>query len=190
MNYYSVFYWLTVADGVKKCFDVFSNIFSWFAVLAFLTIVVSMIGKACVVSSNRLKNENEDKTDSDWRAWEAARKIAMTGFYIMLPLCIITWIGYVATPTKKDCLLIVAGGAVGNFITTDSSSKALPADVTQFLHLSLKNEIKSLGEEAKKEISAPIGLQTPKDKFLDKMKELTKEEIIEYMKNDSTVIAK
>lgn len=190
MDFYEIFYALTVSDGVKKCFDVFSNIFSWFTVLSFLIIIATMIGKATTVSSNNLKNENEDKTDSDWRAWETARKVAMTGFFTFLPLCIITWIGYVATPTKKDCLLIIAGGAVGNFIVSDSSSKQLPSDVTQFLHLSLKNEIKDLGEAAKKEISVQLGTQTPKDKLIDKVKELSKEQLIEYLKSDSTVLSK
>lgn len=33
MNYYSVFYWLTVADGVKSVFDTFSNIFTFLSVI-------------------------------------------------------------------------------------------------------------------------------------------------------------
>ena len=179
MNYYYVFYGISVADGIKNVFDTFSNIFT------FLT-VISLIAYAIVIGITIDPSVKGGERESAL-VW---RKFIGRTFWFSIVVCIITWLGYVATPTKKDCLLIVAGGAVGNFITTDSSSKQLPSDITQFLHLSLKNEIKELGEEAKKEITTQLGIQTPKDKLIDKVKELSKEQIIEYLKNDSTITTK
>lgn len=181
-NYYNVFYWLTVSDGVKLFFDESSNIFTVGSIVALIGLVIcSLFRASCATTS-----EEEDKKNDSVRSWEIARKYFSRIFYTLLPLAIICWMGYVLTPTKKDCLMIVAGGAVGNFIQSDSSSKALPADVTKFLHLSLKKEISSLGEDVKREFD----MQTPKEKLMDKVKELSKEQLIEYLKVDSTITVK
>jgi hypothetical protein len=182
-NYYDVFYWMSVSDGVKHFFDIASNIFTGASIISLGILIITTFFKANSVYASNTKTEEEDKLHPDVRAWEMARKYCARLFYISLPLCIIFWMGYVLTPTKKDCLMIVAGGAVGNFITTDSSSKALPADVTKFLHLSLKKEISSLGDDVKREFD----IQTPKEKLMDKVKELTKEQLIDYIKADSTI---
>jgi hypothetical protein len=184
MNYYKIFYWLSVSDGVKGFFNATSTIFTWMAVLSFVAYVITSFGRASAISENRLKSEEEDKKDSDLRSWELGRKYARNLLYPMLILCLITWTGYVFTPTKKDCLLIIAGGAVGNFITTDSSAKELPSDVTKFLHMSLQNEIKDLSAETKKE----LGIETQKDKLLEKVKQLSKDELIKYLSNDTVTV--
>lgn len=183
MNWYSVFYWLAVSDNVKKFFDTTSNIFSWFTVLLFIVVVISSISKGVTLSSESLKTPEEDIKNPELRAWEAIRKYSIRLFYPMLVLALISWFGYMAVPTKKDCLMIIAGGAVGTFITTDSSAKALPADMTSYLHLALQKEIKDLGAETR----AELGLQTPKEKFLEKAKNLTKDELMELFLNDSTL---
>lgn len=67
-------------------------------------------------------------------------------------------------------------------MTTDSSAKEIPSDITKFLHMSLKNEINDLNSDTKKE----LGVQTPKEKLLDNIKNLSKEQIIEYIKTDTT----
>lgn len=174
---------MTVSDSVKKFFDTSSNLFTFAAVLSFIAFIICTIGCAIMISQNHLKNENEDKEDADLRSWTVVRKYSLRTFYLMLPLSLITWFGYMATPTKTDCLLIVAGGAVGNFITTDSSAKQLPADVTKFLHISLQNQMKDLSADVKR----TLGAQTPKEKLLDKVKSLSKEELINYLQNDSTL---
>jgi len=177
MNYYSVFYWLTVADGVKEVFDTFSNIFT------FLT-VISLIAYAIVAGvSIDAKMKGQDSDYKDCLLW---RRFVGNFYWMCQIICIITWLGYVFTPTKKDCLLIVAGGAVGNFITTDTSAKALPADVTKFLHLSLNKEIEDLSKDIKQDVRKELGVQSPKEKLLDGIEKMTKEQIIEYIKNDST----
>ncbi|MFZ4631682.1 MAG: hypothetical protein ACOYL8_00570 [Patescibacteria group bacterium] len=184
MNWYSIFYWLTVADSVKNFFDSVSNIFTFFAVVFFIILIIASIGKAVTPAVNNDKDDEEEKTDSEVRSWEKVRIYSQKFFYPFLAVALITWFGYVLTPTKKDCLLIVAGGSVGNFISSDSTAKQLPGDVTKFLHLSLKKEISELSADGRKE----IGIQTPKEKLLDKAVNMSKEELINYLKSDSTRI--
>lgn len=183
MNYYSVFYWLTVSDSVKKCFDYFSSTFTLFAILSFIALIITIVGKSVTVSNEKLTDAAKDSTNPDLRAWETARKLSARIFYPMLILCVITWFGFVLTPTKKDCLLIIAGGAVGNFITSDSSAKQLPSDVTKFLHMSLQEQMKDLSSDVKKE----LGVQSPKEKLIDDVKNMTKEEIIKRLETDTTI---
>ncbi len=177
MNFYSVFYWLTVADGVKQVFDVFSNVFTWFT-------VISLVAFAIIVGCTIEHSGN--KEGEDYKSYVVWRKFMGRIYWTSQVICIITWLGYVLTPTKKDCMLIVAGGAVGNFITTDTSSRAIPADITKFLHLSLNKEIDDLQKEVKTDIRKELGVQTEKDKFIEKASKLTKDQLIEYLKNDST----
>lgn len=179
MDWYSIFYWITVADGVKSVFDTFSNIFT------FLT-VASLIAYAIIIGitiDNKIENKNEEYIDSV--RWG---KFAGRFYWFCQIICIVTWLGYVFTPTKKDCLMIVAGGVVGNFITTDSASKEIPSDITKFLHLSLNKEIEELSNETKQDIKKELGIESPKDKLIENVKYLTKEQIIEYLKNDTTLL--
>ena len=184
---YSVFYWLTRADSVKQFFDTSSNIFTVLAVIAFIGYIVCSIAKAIQASENNIKDDAEEKTDADVRSWETSRKFFSKFAYTMLPFAIVFWLGYVFTPTKKECLLIVAGGAVGNFITSDSSARALPADITKFLHLSINKEIEDLSAETKEDIKGELGIKSPKDKLIDNIKDLSKEQILEYFKKDTTI---
>lgn len=184
---YSVFYWLTRADSVKDFFDTTSNIFTWLCIISGIIYVILSVMNAVTISENKLKNEGEEKTDPDFRAVQIGRKYLARLFYTMLPLALITWTCWVFTPTKKDCMLIVAGGAVGNFITSDSSARSIPADITKFLHLSLNKEIDDLSKETQQDIKKELGIQTPKEKLLDKVANLTKDEIINYIKNDTTI---
>jgi hypothetical protein len=179
MNYYYVFYGISVADGVKNVFDTFSNIFTLLTVISLIAFVV-VVG----VTTNE-KLGTEDKASAlNWR------KFIGRTFWFSITVCIITWLGYVATPSKKDCLLIVAGGAVGNFITSDTSAKAIPSDITSFLHLSLKEEMKAIGSDVKDEVVSNVkkqlDIQTPQDKFVEKLKTMSKEEIIHYLQ-DTTI---
>ena len=182
INWYKVFYWMTAADAFKTVAGVI-------AVIGIIATVISTIGY--FTSSNAAATEVRDgdptdktqqsSNDNEWAIWLRAWKRTFT---IVLPMTIIFGVLWALIPTKKDCLLIVAGGSVGTFISTDSSSKALPADVTKYLHLKLNAEIQELGTEAKKE----LGLQTKKDEFIDKVKDLTKEELIDYLKKDTSIL--
>lgn len=175
MNYYNIFYWLTVSDGVKRFFDVTSDIFTVITIFSGIVYIILAIGMAV----------DTDKTNKDIPSYTKLFKI-YTGrlMYPALFLCLITWVGYVATPSKKDCILIVAGGAIGNFLTSDSSAKQIPADAARFLHVSLQNEIKSAGMDLKHD----LGIQTAKEKFLDKAKNMSKEELINLIQGDTNLI--
>lgn len=177
MNWYNTFYWITRADSVKDFFDTASNIFTWLAVIAFIVMVICSIGSGVQISESNSKNEEEDKTDSDIRAWQKTRRYISYLFYPFLILSLITWAGYVFTPTKKDALLIVAGGGAMEFLTTDSSAKKLPSEAMNFV----VTELKSMAEEAK----VDLGIATQKDKILEEAKKMTTEQVLERMKIDS-----
>ena len=183
MNWYSVFYWLTVADGVKRFFDVASSWFMFFTIVFFIILIITVIGKAITISQNKVENKEDEGKDADVRAWNLVRSYSSKLFFAFLVLMTVTWLGYVATPSKKDCLMIIAGGAVGNFVTSDSSAKQIPHDIATFLHMSLQKEVASLDVETRKE----LGMATPKEKFLDKVKNMTKEQLVEYLKSDTTL---
>lgn len=182
MNWYQVFYWLSRADDVKSFFDVTSNIFCFFTVIFFIIVIITNIGKSIQISEDRVSDKEAEETEPDIRAWNVAKEYSTKLFYPFLIIMLITWTLYVMIPSKKDCLLIIAGGSVGNFITTDSSSRQIPADVSKFLHLSLQKQIVDLNSETR----AELGVQTPRQKMIDKLKGLTKDEIIKYLQEDTT----
>lgn len=182
-DFYSTFYWLTVADGVKNVFDTFSNFFTFFTIIGLLAFVITVGISIDIKSSNSNYNDNKDYKDA--LLW---RKLFWRFYIFSQIICIITWLGYVFTPTKKDCLLIVAGGSVGNFIVNDSSAKSIPSDITRFLHLSLNKEIDNLSKDAETNIRKELGVETPKEKFINGIEKMTKEQIIDYLKNDSITL--
>lgn len=164
MNWYKIFYWLTVADSFKTAVGVVSIVAG---ILMVVLTVVLLIGSAA--------------EDVKYVDWQPITKRLYKGSAFLFFFFGLIWI---ITPTKTDCLLIIAGGSVGNFITSDSSSKAIPHDISKFLHMGLQKQISDLSDEAKRE----LGMQTPKEKLIDKVKDLSKEQLIEYLKSDTTLI--
>lgn len=179
MNWYKIFYWITVADSVKSLFNTFGVILTIISIITLIVMVVMMINLGDYQSNNRV-GKDEEKSMKYWLT--AFRRLFIWSFVISM-FC---WAGFVFTPSKKDCLLIVAGGSVGTFIQSDSSSQQIPGDITRFLHLSLQKEISDLGDETKKE----LGVQTPKERLIDNVEEMTKEEIINFLKEDTTISIK
>lgn len=187
-NWYSLFYWLTVADSVKHFFDVTSNLFTTVSVFAFIAYVASRIGAAIQVSANHVTNE-EEKTDADVRAWGYLKQYSGGVFWPSLALALFTWIGYVATPSKKDCFIIIAGGAVGNFLQSDSTAKQLPHDVSNFLHTYLQKEMKDLNVDFSKELGINTSARQKKIQTLKaQFKNLTADQILEKLEADTTLI--
>jgi hypothetical protein len=185
VNWYKIFYFMALSDGIKSFFDTTSNIFTVSAVISFILLLVTSIGRSYVISENRLQTTEEEKKDADTRSWEFARKHSSRIFWVALSLAIFTWLGYVLVPTKKECLFIVAGGAAASFVSSDSSVKALPADLTKYVHLSLKEKISELTDDDRKEIGLTTKEDSVKNNLIDKVKELTKDEIIEQIKKGS-----
>lgn len=178
MNWYNIFYWVTRADSVKSFFDRTSDIFSWISVFLFITVVIMSAFAKSMISDNNLKTEEEEKTDPDYRGWVKMRKYFATLFYVNLVLCLITWAGYVFTPTKKETLLIIAGGGTMQFLTTDSAAKQIPHELSTFV----VTELKSMAKEAK----VDLGISSQKDKILEEAKQMTSAQVLERIKTDTT----
>lgn len=157
MSWYSIFYWLTVADGVKQFFDTVSSIFT----VASVIMVIALI----VVSSISVDNTTpESERESADNFLPTVRKFTK----MCISICLVTWALYVFLPTKKDALLIVAGGAVGTFITKDTAAKQIPSEVMTLLRDKLRSEIKEIHIT---------------DQIKDSLASKTKEELIEMVKN-------
>lgn len=165
MNWYTIFYWLTVADNFKAFFVTF--------------IVITMAGAIIAGLCWMMGREESDWTNLS-NMGRAGKKI----FLYFFPFVILFWFLYLFTPSKSDTLLIIAGGSVGNFITSDSNSMAIPADITKFLRIKLQEQILDANDEVKRQFN----IQTPKERLIDKAKQMTKEELILYLQNDTTLI--
>jgi len=162
MSWYKIFYWVTIADSVKHFFDVFSDIFTTFAIISLIVYVI-VFGMRVDAKKNYNTKEEDLASMNFW-----VRRVG-TFFWMSMILCVITWFGYVVTPTKKDALVIIAGGAVGTFITSDSSAKQIPYEMTLLLREKLKSEIQELKAPSVNDIA-------------DTLKDKTKEELIELLK--------
>jgi hypothetical protein len=93
------------------------------------------------------------------------------------PFMILFWSLYIFTPNKKDALLIVAGGQTLNFLTTDSASKQIPKELSNFVVTELKN----MASDAKVELN----IQNQKEKILEEAKTMSSTELITKMASDS-----
>ena len=154
MNYTKLFYWLTVADNAKYFFGWVVLIFT---VIALISTVAYFI---CI-----------DSTDDD------SQRMARKWMWWSYPFMILFWSLYIFTPNKKDALLIVAGGQTLNFLTTDSASKQIPKELSNFVVTELKN----MASDAKVELN----IQNQKEKILEEAKTMSSAELITKMASDS-----
>jgi hypothetical protein len=155
MNYTELFYWLTVADNAKTMFVVGIVIFTAVAVIS--TIL------------NFICRGDGDDTNAD---------VARKWMWWSYPFVFLFWSLYIFTPSKKDALLIVAGGQTMNFLTTDSTAKQIPHELSNFVVTELKN----MASEAK----VDLNIKDQKEKILDEAKNMSAKELMEKMKVDST----
>lgn len=158
MNWYSVFYWISVADNVTEFLGAIAVIFTIFFILSVIGYFTSNYSKA----EHAYNQESSDY--KEWTVWNTAWKKA---FQWSLIIGLITGSCWVFVPTKKDCLLIVTGGAVGNFITSDSSARAIPSEAMTLLRDKIRQEIT--------EMKNPLSTK--------KIEDMTKEELIELLKS-------
>lgn len=151
MDYTKLFYWLVVADNARTLFGVFTTIF---------TIVTFIAAMAYFLTSD---DEEAQRMSRKWLWWST-------------PFCMLFWTFMIFTPSKRDSLLIIAGGQTLNFLTTDESAKQIPSELSGFILTELKN----MAAEAQVE----LGIKDQKQKILDEAKNMTREEIIERIKTD------
>lgn len=153
MNYMKLFYWLTVADNAKTFFVVFVGLFTFMSVVATICYFVTS------------GDSNDQRMSRKWMWW-------------CYPFMIFFWSLFIFTPSKRDALIIVAGGSTLNYLTTDSTTKQIPKELSNFV----LTEIKNMAAEAKVELQS--GYQ--KEKILEEAKNMTGNQIIEKMRVDST----
>lgn len=161
MNWYKLFYWLTVADNAKTMFIVFTVIFTLIAVITTIA-YFSNTGSAYNPQTNDEKDNQ--RMSRKWMWWS-------------YPFMILFWSLFVFTPDRKDALLIIAGGGTMEFLTTDSTAKQIPHELSNFVVTELKN----MGEEAKVELQ----VMSQKDKILDEAKKMTSDQLLQRMKVDT-----
>jgi hypothetical protein len=158
MNYSKLFYWLVVADNMKSLFTTFIVIFT--AIAAISTIAYFI----CAADSSDPDNPDHQAMARKWMWWS-------------YPFAILFWMLQIATPSKKDSLLIVAGGQTLNFLTSDSTAKQIPHELSNFVLVELKNMAKDADVE--------LGIKDQKEKILNEAKSMTSDELIERMGSDS-----
>lgn len=158
MNYTTIFYWLTVADNAKALFITFIVIFT----------IISVIATLCYII-----NATEETTDAPDN-----RKVATKWMFWSYPFMILFWSLYIFTPSQKDALFIIAGGATANYLANDSISKQIPHKVLSFIDVKL--------EQFAEEADVKINVSSQKNKIIEQAKNMTGAELIEKMKVDST----
>ena len=154
MNYTSLFYWLTVADNARGMFKVGLILFTAIAVIATATNLIA-------------RGSDDDVADiaGPWIKWS-------------YPFMFLFWSLFIFTPSKKDALLIVAGGQTMNFLTTDKSAKQIPHELSSFIVTELKN----IASEAK----VDLNIKDQKAKILEEAKNMSAKELMDRMKVDTT----
>lgn len=159
INYYTVFYLLTVADDLKVFLHGLGSGLAIFGVAA-----VSISGFVHFI------DYNDDKGSFKWNGW--SKYPIITGVLLVLLSIII--------PTKRDSLLIIAGGGTMNFLTQDSAAKQIPHELSNFL----VTEIKNLAADAQIRLDS----KELKQQTLDKVKEMTKEELLNKIQTDTSFV--
>jgi len=151
MDYTKLFYWLVVADNARIMFITFVVIF---------TLISSLATFAYFLNTD---DEENQLISCKWMWWS-------------YPFMIFFWFLTVFTPSKKDALLIVAGGQTLNFLTTDESAKQIPSELSGFILTELKN----MAYEAKVE----LGIKDQKERLIDEAKKMTTDELLKRMNED------
>ena len=160
MNYTELFYWLTVADNAKDLFLTGIGVFTLVSIISTVWFIVD--------------RDDNDMTAAPNSAAERAKKWMWWSY----PFMVLFWSLHVFTPSKKDALLIVAGGQTMNFLTTDKSAKQIPHELSTFIVTELKN----MAADAK----VDLNIKDQKEKILEDAKNMSAKELVEKMKVDST----
>lgn len=153
MDYTKLFYWLTVADNARTLFITMTIIFTAICVIATIANI------ACAADGE-----------------EEGRRIARKWMWKSYPFMLIFWLLVIFTPSKRDALLIVAGGQTLNFLVSDESAKQIPTEMSSFVLTELKNMAK--------DAEIDLNIKQEKQKVLDEVKELSSEELLKRLKTD------
>lgn len=170
MNWYSIFYFLTIGDKLSELFLTGVFIFT-------ILFLISAIGWAIqtFTESSEFPTTKPEETRQQAKARIVAiYRNSMLGigtFYAVL------WLLYIAIPSRKEALFIIAGGGVAEFATSDTSMRQIPAEMSNFVLTGLRNMSMEEGIEL---------LQgDAKERALKKASEMSPNDLIEKMKTDS-----
>ena len=160
MNYIKLFYWLVIADNARDMFITFTVIFT----------IIAIISTLCFIFGR--KDDGYLTCPNDGLAERSKKWI-----WFSYPFLILFWGLYIFTPSKKDALLIVAGGGTLNFLTTDSTAKKIPHEMSNFILTELRNMAV--------ENQVELNIKDQKNKILEETKKMNSEELLQKMKSDS-----
>ena len=160
MDYIKLFYWLVIADNARDMFISFTVIFT----------IIAIISTLCFIFGR--KDDGYLTCPKDGLAERSKKWI-----WFSYPFLILFWSLYIFTPSKKDALLIVAGGGTLNFLTTDSTAKKIPHEMSNFILTELKNMAV--------ENQVELNIKDQKNKILEETKKMNSEELLQKMKSDS-----
>jgi hypothetical protein len=157
MNWYIVFYLFSLADKISSISGTLAIITS---ICLAVTLFVGLFGT----------DINNGWKSNDWKIWRKFLFIfIITGSFFSSV--------YMFTPNRQDMLLIIAGGSVGEFVTSDENAKEIPSDVARFLRKEILEATADMDDpEAVKEA---LGLEAE----VDTLKDMSKEELIKLIKN-------
>jgi hypothetical protein len=161
MSWYTLFYLFSILDKLSAAFMTGAVL----STIAFVVLTITWF-----VNKDRLTNHNKE----DGEHW---LKVIRWPLRTVIFLGIIFWLLVILVPTRKDMIIIIAGGAVGEFVTSDSSAQKLPADITRFLRAEILKATAELSDEAK----ASIGI----DVEAEKIKKLSREELEKLVKDNN-----
>ena len=159
MNWYTVFYLMSVADGI-------STFAIWIAVIATLIFVITSMMK---MPAEAFDNTASFTEDQEIKNLNTIWKYATT-------LMIVFWFVYIAIPERKDMILIVAGGAVGEFVTHDENAQKLPSEVFQYLRKEIIEATVDLDDAVGQKVRQELGVKNKED-ILQEMKSMGEDEL-------------
>lgn len=162
MDYTELFYWLTVADNAK-------TFFGWGIFIFMSILIISTFINGVIVTS---ESASKDEKDVDSKERKLARKWQFIGLFPS----ILFWSLFIFTPSKKDALLIVAGGQTLNYLTTDSTAKQIPREMSNFVLTELRNMAK--------DAEVDLNISNKKEQILNEVKDMTTEQLIQKMKDN------
>lgn len=171
MNFYKLFYYLTVGDKL-------ATLFGWLSIFFCISFVVTTIivffftPDIYKIDEGLVKERKDEKEQHNFTEKRWYKNVRITNYmlFVAAPISLFLWAG---TPNKKEAVLIIGGGYIGNFITTDSSAKKLPSDIVYFL----RSNLQLAAKESQVELQGLI--EQPK---IDTLASKSKEELLEIIK--------
>ena len=159
MDYTRLFYWLTVADNAKLFFAISAIFFgAIFAITQIVRFVTSVDG-----------TDGEFITKCNKWTWYST------------PIFLLFLSMWIFTPSKRDSLLIIAGGETMNFVASDESAKQIPKELTSFVVTELKN----MALDAKVNLNINSTKQEIADKIKKEAENMNTEQLLKRMNTDS-----